>query len=93
MRQLLFATGDNCQTSVDMQEKVALFSEQHPDVEIVRLSAGKDEDTFEDLTGGWRFDGTPAFAAIVDGEVVDRHQGRLCEVRLGKMFTGGDEGN
>lgn len=93
MKKLLFATGDNCQMSADMQEKVSLFSEQHPDVEIVRLSAGKDEDTFEELTKGWRFDATPAFAAIVDDEVVDRHQGRLCEVRIAKMFTGGDEGN
>jgi hypothetical protein len=93
MNKLIFVAGDNCQTSDEMQEKVLLFSEQNPDVEIIRLSAGKDEDTFEELTKGWRFNATPAFAAIVDGEVVDRHQGKLCEVRLGKMFTGGDEGN
>jgi hypothetical protein len=91
MNKLIFVAGDNCQTSDEMQEKVRLFSEQNPDVEIVRLNAGKDDDAFEELTKGWRFNATPAFAAIIDGEVVDRHQGKLCEVRLGKMFT--DEHN
>jgi hypothetical protein len=90
MKELVFVTGDNCITSDEMQEKVSLFSELNPDVEIVRLKAGQDEDTFADLSDGWRFNATPAFTARVDGQVVDRHQGKLCEVRLGKMFTGGD---
>lgn len=90
MKQLLFVTGDNCQLSDEMQEKVSLFSELNPDVEIIRLKAGQDEDTFAELSDGWRFNATPAFTARIDGQVVDKHQGKLCEVRLGKMFTGGD---
>jgi hypothetical protein len=93
MKQLLFVTGDNCQMSDEMQEKVSLFSELSPDVEIVRLQAGKDEELFVQMTGGEGFNRTPTFFAIEDGQILDRHQGRLCEVRLGKMFTGGDEGN
>lgn len=93
MKQLLFVSGDNCQLSEDMQEKVSLFSDQNPDVEVVRLFAGQDEDLFQKMTGGDRFSATPTFYALEDGQVLDRHQGRLCEVRLGKMFTGGDEGN
>jgi hypothetical protein len=90
MKQLLFVTGDNCQLSDEMQEKVSLFSDQNPDVEIVRLFAGQDEKKFEQLTNGMNFYATPTFIALDDGEIVDKHQGRLCEVRLGKMFTGGD---
>lgn len=93
MRELVFVSGDNCVASEEVQEKVALFSEQNPDVEIIRLKAGQDENRFAELSGGWRFNATPAFTARIDGEIVDRHQGKLCEVRLAKMFTGGDSGN
>jgi len=87
MKELIFVSGDNCLASEEVQEKVDLFSQQHPDVSIIRLKAGQDEDQFAELSGGWRFNATPAFAAKVDGMITDRHQGKLCEVRLAKMFT------
>ena len=90
MKELIFVSGDNCSASEEVQEKVDLFSQQHPEVSIIRLKAGQDEDEFAKLSDGWRFNATPAFTAKVDGVVADRHQGKLCEVRLAKMFTGGD---
>jgi hypothetical protein len=89
MKQLVFVTGDNCNLSDEMQEKVSLFSSISPEVEIIRMETGKDEKAFTDLTGN-HLQRTPTFAALIDGEVVDMHVGKLCEVRLGKMFTGGD---
>jgi hypothetical protein len=89
MKQLIFVTGDNCSLSDEMQEKVNLFHTISPDVEIIRMQTGKDEDSFSALTDR-RLERTPTFAALIDGEVVDMHVGQLCEVRLGKMFTGGD---
>jgi hypothetical protein len=65
----------------------------YPDVTITRLKAEESMDLFAELSGGWRFSETPAFTARIDGQIVDRHQGKLCEVRLGKMFTGGDQAN
>jgi hypothetical protein len=93
MKELIFATADGCTASVEVQEKVDLFSQQNPDVVITKLKAEDDMDLFASLSGGWKFNETPAFTARIDGEIVDRHQGKLCEVRLGKMFTGGDSGN
>jgi hypothetical protein len=90
VKELIFVSGDNCSASEEVQEKVELFSKQHPEVSIIRLKAGQDEDQFAELSGGWRFDATPAFAAKVDGAITDRHQGKLCELRLAKMFAGGD---
>jgi hypothetical protein len=90
MKELIFVSGDNCSASEEVREKVDIFSQQHPEVSIIRLKAGQDEDEFAKLSDGWRFNATPAFTARVDGVVADRHQGKLCEVRLAKMFTGGD---
>jgi hypothetical protein len=90
MRELIFATAENCQASKDVQEKVSLFSEQNPDVIITRLTAESDMQKFSSLSDGWVFSATPAFTARVDGQITDRHQGMLCEIRLGKMFTGRD---
>ena len=87
MKELIFVSGDNCIASEEVQEKVELFSQQHPEVSIIRLKAGQDEDQFAEMSGGWRFNATPAFTAKIDGSIVDRHQGKLCEVRLAKMFT------
>jgi hypothetical protein len=89
MKQLVFVTGDNCNLSEEMQEKVDLFHTISPEVEIIRMETGKDENAFTALTGR-HLQQTPTFAALVDGEVVDMHIGKLCEMRLGKMFTGGD---
>lgn len=88
MKELIFVSGDNCLASEEVQEKVDLFSHQHPDVSIIRLKAGQDEDQFAKLSDGWRFNATPAFTARVDGVITNRHQGKLCEVRLAKMFDG-----
>jgi hypothetical protein len=93
VKELVFATADNCLASEEVQEKVSLFIDQNPDVVVTRLKAENDLDLFASLSDGWKFNATPAFTARIDGKVVDRHQGRLCEVRLGKMFTGGDSSN
>jgi hypothetical protein len=90
VKELIFVSGDNCSASEEVQEKVELFSQQHPEVSIIRLKAGQDEDHFAKLSDGWRFNATPAFTAKVDGVITDKHQGKLCELRLAKMFTGGD---
>lgn len=87
MKELIFVSGDNCLASEEVHEKVDLFSEQHPEVSIIRLKSGQDEDQFAAMSDGWRFNATPAFAAKIDNVVVDRHQGKLCEVRLAKMFS------
>jgi len=88
MKELLFVAGKNCLLSEEMQAKVALFEELNPDIKVTRLFAGKDEDVFAQKTDGYRFSSTPAFAAIEDGIVLDRHEGKVCEVRLLRMFTG-----
>jgi hypothetical protein len=93
MKELIFVSGDNCSASEEVQEKVDLFSQQHPEVSIIRLRAGQDEDQFAKLSDGWRFSATPAFTAKIDGVITDKHQGKLCEVRLAKMFAGEDSEN
>lgn len=84
MKELIFASGND--DSAEVEEKVDLFSQQNPDVLIIRLTSGRDDHKFAELSDGWIFDATPAFTAKIDGKIVDRHTGKLCEVRLAKMF-------
>lgn len=49
MKQLVFVTGDNCNLSEEMQEKVDLFHTISPEVEIIRMETGKDENAFTAL--------------------------------------------
>jgi thiol-disulfide isomerase/thioredoxin len=88
MKELLFVAGDNCSLSVEVLEKVDLFKSLNPEIEVSYLHAGKDEDVYSLKTGGHRFSSTPAFAALEDGNVLEIHEGKVCEVRLLKMFTG-----
>lgn len=88
MKELLFVTGDSCVASKEVLPAVELFKQQHPEVDVLTLKAGFDEDFFSQRTGGQTFSSTPTFVALEDGVILDRHEGKLCEVRLGKMFTG-----
>jgi thiol-disulfide isomerase/thioredoxin len=86
MKELLFVMGKSCNASEEMVEKVDLFKAQNPEVLVTTLVAGKDEKIFIEKTDGHRFSSTPAFVAIENNEVLDRHEGKLCEVRLATMF-------
>ena len=90
MKELLFVSGDNCVDSTEVLPAVKLFMEQNPDIVVLNLKAGVDEDYFKARTNGQSFSSTPTFVALEDNKVIDRHEGKLCEVRLGKMFAGGD---
>jgi hypothetical protein len=87
MKELLFVSGENCELSAEVAEKVELFQKLNPEIKVTKIAAEKDGRLFFDKTNGHNFSATPAFASLEDGLVLETHQGWACENRLLKMFS------
>ena len=83
--KLIFVVGDNCMLSDEVSPSVDVFLNRYPDVELIKLKAGQDEQEFTKLTNQ-HMQSTPAFVAIVDDKVVSRHEGRACDNKIAQMF-------
>jgi hypothetical protein len=84
--QLIFVSGTNCKFSEEVAPLVKVFSDRYPQIEIIELSAGKDEQKFSELTSGKYFNSTPTFVALRDGNVIEWQEGRACDNKMAQMF-------
>lgn len=84
--QLIFVSGTNCKFSEEVAPLVKVFSDRYPQIDIIELWAGKDEQKFAELTSGKYFRSTPTFVAMRDGEVIEWQEGRACDNKMAQMF-------
>ncbi len=84
--QLIFVSGTNCKFSEEVAPLVKVFSDRYPQIEIIEMWAGKDEQKFSELTSGKYFRSTPTFVALRDGQVIEWQEGRACDNKMAQMF-------
>ena len=87
MKELLFVVDGVAGSGDKVLSVIEKFKEANPETKIIKVSNSDSFFLKEKTRMDIAINVTPVFISLIDNQVVQVHQGMLCENRLAKMFT------